>query len=172
MDTRHGEERKGKSIKVPSWKCPQALWLQQHKESLVGESSAATCKRQIWSMRSSSSSSKRYEPLERWLSTRALQPDFPPHLPCNSRGTREKGMRMGEPCEWSKDRLGHLWSSKESGYHIHSVKEWESSYHENRRRSQPCQSSWLVSREHDPGAWRGVQGSGQWHTVVELCSVL
>lgn len=32
MDTRQGEERKGKSIKVPSSKYPPALWLQQGKE--------------------------------------------------------------------------------------------------------------------------------------------
>ena len=47
IGTRQREERKGKSIKVPSRKCPQVLWLQEHKEavSLVGGSTVATCKR-------------------------------------------------------------------------------------------------------------------------------
>lgn len=49
---------------------------------------------------------KRYKPLEGLLSTAALPPDFPHTLP-TALGTRGKGMRMGNPCEWSRDRVGH-----------------------------------------------------------------
>ena len=109
MDTRQGEERKGKSIKVPSWKYPQALWLQQHKKQwayLVRELCSHMREAALGACAAAAATTARG--VSRWRDCWAPGPcsyESFPHTFLVALWARERGTRMGEPASEAEKGL-------------------------------------------------------------------
>lgn len=133
MGTRQGKKEKERALRSHLKSVPRLCGCSSTRKavSLVDENCAATCKRQQLEH-------AQQQQLQQgaWATGETAEhqgpaaANFPHTFPAALRA-RDRGMRMGEPSGWRRDRVGHLWSSMGSGYHIHSVKEWESSYLEN-----------------------------------------